>query len=68
MDEALIDDVMKRLSWATSLPAWLARVRRSLAEMWGKLLISFQPIEQSFVFHFRFIETSKSGKCHLILS
>lgn len=35
LDEALIEDVMERLSWATSLPAWLARVRRSLSEMWG---------------------------------
>ena len=34
-DEALIDDVMERLSWAASLPAWLGRVRHSLAEMWG---------------------------------
>lgn len=33
-EESLIDDVMARLSWAISLPAWLARVRRSLAEMW----------------------------------
>ncbi|MBV9259617.1 MAG: hypothetical protein JO215_16520, partial [Ktedonobacteraceae bacterium] len=35
LDETLIEDVMERLSWAASLPAWLARVRRSLAEMWG---------------------------------
>ncbi len=35
LDEALIEDVMERLSWAASLPAWLGRVRRSLAEMWG---------------------------------
>ncbi len=34
-DETLIEDVMERLSWAASLPAWLVRVRRSLAEMWG---------------------------------
>jgi Ser/Thr protein kinase RdoA (MazF antagonist) len=34
LDEALIEDVMERLSWAASLPAWLARVRRSLSEMW----------------------------------
>jgi Ser/Thr protein kinase RdoA (MazF antagonist) len=33
-EEALIDDVMERLSWASSLPAWLSRVRRSLQEMW----------------------------------
>jgi hypothetical protein len=31
----LIDDVMERLAWAWSLPAWLNRVRRSLPEMWG---------------------------------
>ncbi len=30
-----IDDVMERLSWAISLPAWLARMRRMLPEMWG---------------------------------
>jgi Ser/Thr protein kinase RdoA (MazF antagonist) len=35
LDEALIEDVMERLVWATSLPAWLVRVRRSLSEMWG---------------------------------
>lgn len=34
LDEELIEDVMERLSWAASLPAWLARVRRSLSEMW----------------------------------
>ncbi len=31
---AVIDDVMERLAWATSLPAWLRRVGMSLAEMW----------------------------------
>lgn len=35
LDSAVIDDVMERLSWATALPAWLARVRRSLQEMWN---------------------------------
>lgn len=35
LDDTLIDDVMERLAWATSLPGWLARVRRSLGEMWG---------------------------------
>ena len=35
IDESLIDDVMERLAWATSLPSWLQRVRRQLAEMWG---------------------------------
>ncbi len=34
IEEALIDDVMDRLAWAMSLPAWLGRVRRSLGEMW----------------------------------
>ncbi len=34
INDTLIDDVMERLAWAASLPAWLARVRRSLAEMW----------------------------------
>ena len=34
-EESTIDDVMERLSWAASLPAWLARVRRSLGEMWA---------------------------------
>jgi len=33
-DVALIEDVMENLAWATSLPAWLSRVRRSLSEMW----------------------------------
>jgi Ser/Thr protein kinase RdoA (MazF antagonist) len=32
--EDVIDDVMERLAWATSLPAWLGRVRRSMGEMW----------------------------------
>ncbi len=32
--DILIDDVMERLSWATALPAWLGRVRRTLAKMW----------------------------------
>ena len=34
-EQALIEDVMERLAWATSLPAWLERVRPSLAEWWG---------------------------------
>jgi Ser/Thr protein kinase RdoA (MazF antagonist) len=33
-EEASIDDILERLSWATSLPAWLTRARRSLLEMW----------------------------------
>lgn len=35
LEGEIIDDVMERLAWATSLPTWLQRVRRSLAEMWG---------------------------------
>ncbi|HZU70726.1 MAG TPA: phosphotransferase [Ktedonobacteraceae bacterium] len=34
VEEMLIDDVMERLAWATSLPAWLARMRGTIAEMW----------------------------------
>ncbi len=34
-DETLIEDLMERLAWAISLPSWLQRVRRQLAEMWG---------------------------------
>lgn len=34
-EDALIDDVFERLAWATSLPSWLQRVRKQLAEMWG---------------------------------
>jgi Ser/Thr protein kinase RdoA (MazF antagonist) len=33
-ESVVIDDILERLSWATSLPAWLGRVRRSFAEMW----------------------------------
>ncbi|GHO82922.1 phosphotransferase enzyme family protein [Dictyobacter formicarum] len=33
-ESAVIDDLLERLAWATSLPAWLGRVRRSFAEMW----------------------------------
>lgn len=35
-DAAVIDDVLERLAWASSLPAWLGRVRGSLADMWEK--------------------------------
>ncbi len=35
IDETLIEDVMDRLAWATALPAWLGRVRRTLGEMWA---------------------------------
>ncbi|GAC1400958.1 MAG: hypothetical protein NVSMB49_14270 [Ktedonobacteraceae bacterium] len=33
-DASLIDDVMDRLAWASSLPMWLSRVRSSLSDMW----------------------------------
>ncbi|GAC1393068.1 MAG: hypothetical protein NVS4B11_23940 [Ktedonobacteraceae bacterium] len=33
-DPSLIDDMMERLAWASSLPAWLNRVHRSLPDMW----------------------------------
>ena len=35
-EETLIEQVMERLSWAASLPAWLARMRRALPEMWER--------------------------------
>lgn len=35
VDETLIEDIMERLAWATTLPGWLNRVRRTLPEMWG---------------------------------
>ena len=35
VEEMLIDDVMERLAWATSLPAWLGRMRAAIAEMWS---------------------------------
>lgn len=34
LEEPLIDDVMERLSWGLSLPAWLNRVRRSFPDLW----------------------------------
>ena len=33
-DPAFADDTLERLNWAVALPAWLGRVRRSLADMW----------------------------------
>ncbi len=33
-DTVLSEDLIERLSWAVSLPAWLARVRHPLTEMW----------------------------------
>lgn len=32
--DELIEDVMERLTWASSLPAWLVRTKRMLAELW----------------------------------
>lgn len=32
--EMPIEDILERLAWATALPSWLARVRRSFAELW----------------------------------
>jgi Ser/Thr protein kinase RdoA (MazF antagonist) len=33
-DATLIEEMLDRIAWTSSLPAWLARVRNSLAEMW----------------------------------
>lgn len=33
-EETLVEEVLERLAWAASLPAWLNRVRGSFAEMW----------------------------------
>ena len=32
--EVQIEDALERLAWATTLPTWLPRVRRSFADMW----------------------------------
>ena len=34
LNPSLIDDIMDRLTWASSLPIWLNRVRHSLPDMW----------------------------------
>ncbi len=34
LEEPLIDDILENLAWASSLPAWLSRVRRSLPDLW----------------------------------
>lgn len=34
IEEMPVEDMLDRLAWATALPGWLARVRRSFAEMW----------------------------------
>jgi Ser/Thr protein kinase RdoA (MazF antagonist) len=34
LEDLLLEDVLERLSWAAALPSWLAKVRRSFAEMW----------------------------------
>jgi hypothetical protein len=33
-EEMPIEDALERLAWAAALPGWLAKVRRSFAEMW----------------------------------
>lgn len=33
-EDILFDDALERLAWATALPSWLVKVRRSFAEMW----------------------------------
>jgi Ser/Thr protein kinase RdoA (MazF antagonist) len=33
-EDILIEDALERLAWATALPSWLMKVRRSFAEMW----------------------------------
>jgi len=33
-DPTLIEEMLERLTWASSLPTWLVRVRRSLSDMW----------------------------------
>ncbi|HET8845821.1 MAG TPA: phosphotransferase [Ktedonobacteraceae bacterium] len=33
-EEIPIEDILERLAWATALPSWLLKVRRSFAEMW----------------------------------
>lgn len=34
LEDLPIDDILERLAWATALPSWLVKVRRSFAEMW----------------------------------
>ena len=34
LEELPLEDVLERLAWATALPNWLARVRRSFADLW----------------------------------
>ena len=34
LEDLPLEDVLERLAWATALPNWLARVRRSFAELW----------------------------------
>ncbi|HCI81133.1 MAG TPA: hypothetical protein DHW02_15760 [Ktedonobacter sp.] len=34
VEPTFADDMLERLNWAVTLPAWLGRVRRSLADMW----------------------------------
>lgn len=34
LEDLSLEDVLERLAWATALPGWLMKVRRSFAEMW----------------------------------
>jgi Ser/Thr protein kinase RdoA (MazF antagonist) len=34
LEDLPLEDVLERLAWASALPNWLTRVRRSFAEMW----------------------------------
>lgn len=34
LEDVPVEDTLERLAWATALPSWLMRVRRSFAEMW----------------------------------
>lgn len=34
LEDMPIEDALERLAWATALPGWLMKVRRSFAEMW----------------------------------
>lgn len=34
LEDLPLEDVLERLAWAAALPNWLAKVRRSFAEMW----------------------------------
>ncbi len=36
MEDLPLEDVLERLAWASALPVWLARVRRSFADLWRR--------------------------------